>query len=104
MSLKSRLVDTAPQTTTVSYAPNATVVQKGEPGAIVDSGMPYRQVKNSTTYQNALVTPVVKIGVYDGIVSYETMQPMSDGSGSGLLIPEDSPGRWGQLYRAGRIY
>lgn len=46
--------------------------------------------------------PLVRIGIYDGVVSYENQQPLNDPQG--LSIPEDSPGRWGQLYRAGRMY
>lgn len=102
MSLKDRVVAAAPQQTTVSYVPNDTVVQKGEPGAITESGMPFRQVKNKVTYNNAVVTPLVRVGIYDGVISYEATQPITDNMG--LTIPETTPGTWGQLYRAGRIY
>lgn len=53
-------------------------------------------------YGAAKTIPLVRVGIYDGVVSYENQQPLADPQG--LLVPEDSPGRWGQLYRAGRIY
>jgi len=84
--------------TTAVYRPNAVDPRIGQPDA---SGMANNRPPVGA-YGAVTSTPLVQIGIYDGVVTYENQQPLADPSG--LLIPEDKPGRWGQLYRAGRIY
>lgn len=73
----------------------------GEPGAVDVSGMPYPGQHEESTYAMPRVTPLVRIGIYDGVLSYED-GPISDPQG--LTIPQTAPGEWSQLYRAGRLY
>lgn len=85
------------QTTSV-YTPNAVDPRLGQP----DASNPLQSRPAVGAYGAPRQIPLVNIGIYDGVVSYESQQPLADPSG--LLVPENSPGRWGQLYRAGRIY
>lgn len=84
--------------TTAIYSPNAIDPRLGDPDA---SGMANGRPPVAA-YGAVRQTPLVQIGIYDGVVTYESQQPLNDPQG--LMVPEDSPGRWGQLYRAGRIY
>lgn len=87
------------QNTNAVYTPHA-IDPRLEQG--IAAGMPFTRPSEAGNYGAAVTNPLVQIGIHDGVVTYETQQPLNDPAG--LLIPEDSPGRWGQLYRAGRIY
>jgi len=84
--------------TTAVYTPNAIDPRLGQ---VNTSTVPASRPAVAS-YGAVKQIPLVRIGIYDGVVSYENQQPLNDPKG--LLIPEDQPGRWGQLYRAGRIY
>lgn len=55
-----------------------------------------------SSWNSAKVQPLVRIGIYDGYVSYEDDQPLITPDGG--IHMEDRPGQWAQLYRAGRLY
>jgi len=84
--------------TTAVYTPNAIDPRLGQ----LNTSMVPTSRPPVASYGAAKQIPLVRIGIYDGVVSYENQQPLNDPKG--LLIPETQPGRWGQLYRAGRIY
>lgn len=96
--LFDRILKTGRDQTTSTYVPNRTVTSPEPPVEDV-SGMPYPGGKN---YNDVKQTPLTRIGIYDGFVSYESEQPLLDPSG--LIIPERPVGHWAQLYRAGRLY
>jgi hypothetical protein len=73
----------------------------GEPGAVNASGMPYPTQHEESTYAMPRETPLVRIGIYDSVLSYED-GPINDPNG--LTISQTAPGQWAQLYRAGRLY
>lgn len=51
------------------------------------------------------VQPLVRIGIFDGMVSYEDDQPLiTPDGGIHLETPTPGSGQWAQLYRAGRLY
>jgi hypothetical protein len=85
------------------YAPGTdhTSLGLGEPGAVNASGMPYPTQHEESTYKMPRVTPLVRIGIHDGVLSYED-GPIADPAG--LVVPQTAPGQWSQLYRAGRLY
>lgn len=76
----------------------------GEPGAVNASGMPYPDQHNESMYGQPSVTPLVRIGIYDGVLSYEDGPIVDSGAGGPLIMPQTRPGEWAQLYRAGRLY
>lgn len=45
-------------------------------------------------------TPLVRIQIYPGLISYEDLQPLI--APDGAPIAATGPGTWGQLYAAGR--
>lgn len=110
-SLFNRIVHTGRMQTDSTYKGSAgkvyangtdhTSLGLGEPGAIDASGMPYPSQHEEHTYAMPRQIPLVRIGIYDGVVSYDG-GPIGDPAG--LLIMPTAPGEWGQLYRAGRIY
>lgn len=111
MSLWERIVHTGQTQTTSKYTPSPgrayakgtdhTSLGLGEPGAVDASGMPYPDQTIESMYGAPRETPLVRIGLYDGVLSYED-GPIPDPSG--LLVPPTASGQWGQLYRAGRLY
>lgn len=48
------------------------------------------------------VRPLMAVGIYDGLVSYEDEQPLI--TPDGAIHHEGPRGHWAQLYRAGRLY
>lgn len=78
-----------------------TSIGLGEPGAVNASGMPYPVQYTESMYGQPRQTPLARIGIYDGVLSYED-GPIPDPAG--LVIPQTAPGQWAQLYRAGRLY
>lgn len=76
----------------------------GEPGAVNASGMPYPDQTNESTYDQPKITPLVRIGIHDGVLSYEDGPIVDPAAGGPLIIPQTAPGQWAQLYRAGRLY
>ena len=110
MSLRDRIAHIGQTQTTSTYTPSPgpayakgtdhTSLGLGEPGAVNASGMNY-PATDRATYGAARVTPLVRIGIYDGVLSYQD-GPISDPAG--LVIPQTGPGQWAQLYRAGRLY
>lgn len=114
MSLKDRILATGRDKTTSKYVSNPgrayargtdhTSLGLGEPGAVNASGMPYPDQHYESMYGQPRVTPLVRIGIYDGVLSYQD-GPIYDPSGAGdHIIPQTAPGEWAQLYRAGRLY
>lgn len=112
MSLFDRIVANGRSQTNRRYTPNSpalvyangtdhTSLGLGEPGAVNASGMPYPSQTTESTWQQQRETPLVRIGIYDSVLSYED-GPITDPQG--LFIPQTAPGQWGQLYRAGRLY
>lgn len=112
MSLRDRIAHTGQTQTTSVYTPSPgkayakgtdhTSLGLGEPGAVNASGMNYPVTDRA--YGAARVTPLVRIGIYDGVLSYQD-GPIFDPSGAGdHIIPQTGPGQWAQLYRAGRLY
>jgi len=63
---------------------------------------PNPDIGMKTHWNPILMQPQVKIGVYQGMVSYEDQQPLIAPDGG--IHMETSPGAWGNLYRAGRMY
>lgn len=60
----------------------------------------YKYMWNAPTVQ-----PLVRVGIFPGVVSYEDEQPLITPDGG--IIPETpmpGSGQWAQLYRAGRLY
>lgn len=114
-SLFDRIVQTGQTQTNTVHQPakrtgvpaqgsDHTSLGLGEPGAVNASGMPYPDQYNESMYGQPRVTPLVRIGIYDGVLSYED-GPILDPSGAGdHIIPPTGPGQWAQLYRAGRLY
>lgn len=76
----------------------------GEPGAVNASGMPYPVKTYDVMYGSPRQTPLVRIGIYDGVLSYEDGPIPDPGAGGPYIIPQTAPGEWAQLYRAGRLY
>lgn len=113
MSLKDRIVRNGQSNTNTRYMPHLPVYAPGtdhtslglgEPGAVNASGMVYPSKYGDVMYETERVTPLVRIGIYDGVLSYED-GPISDpGAGGPYVIPQTAPGEWAQLYRAGRLY
>lgn len=114
MTLWQRIVHTGRTQTDSTYTPSPgkayakgtdhTSLGLGEPGAINASGMPYPEQHTESTWDQPRITPLVRIGIYDGVLSYED-GPIYDPSGAGdHIIPQTAPGQWAQLYRAGRLY
>jgi hypothetical protein len=109
--LRDRIIGVGVKQTDSKYVPNIgrvystgsdhTSLGLGEPGAINASGMPYPNQNTESTWMQPRETPLVRIGIYDGILSYED-GPIPDPNG--LRIPQSAPGQWAQLYRAGRLY
>lgn len=114
MSLWDRIVHTGRTQTTSSYTPSPgrayakgtdhTSLGLGEPGAINASGMPYPDQSYESMYDQPRITPLVRIGIYDGVLSYEDGPIADPGAGGPYIIPQTAPGQWAQLYRAGRLY
>lgn len=112
MSLRDRILHSGRKQTTSQYVPHKvyaagtdhTSLGLGEPGAVNASGMPYPDQHYESMYGQPRVTPLVRIGIYDSVLSYED-GPISDpGTLGPYVIPETGPGQWSQLYRAGRLY
>lgn len=112
-SLWDRIVHTGRTQTNVTYTPNRvyargtdhTSLGLGEPGAVNASGMAMPSSKaQDARYQVPVVTPLVRIGIYDGVLSYEDGPIVDPAAGGPLIIPQTAPGEWAQLYRAGRLY
>jgi hypothetical protein len=97
-SLSDRIKFGGWQQTTAIYRPNAIDPRLGD----LDVSAWRTNRPQVADYGAPTETPLVRIGIHDGLVSYESQQPLSDPQG--LSVPEDSPGRWAQLYRAGRLY
>lgn len=110
MSLRDRIALNGRDNTNSAYASTPgkayargtdhTSLGLGEPGAVDASGMRY-PTKLTSTYGAPRQTPLVRIGIYDSVLSYED-GPIPDPGGE--IIPQTAPGQWGQLYRAGRLY
>lgn len=111
-NFKDRIVQTGQTQTSTVHLPSKgqgvaaqgsdhTSLGLGEPGAVNASGMPYPNQHNESMYGQPTVTPLVRIGIYDGVLSYED-GPIVDPSGH--IQPSTGPGQWAQLYRAGRLY
>lgn len=108
-NLRDRIAHTGQTQTTSVYTPSPgrayakgtdhTSLGLGEPGAVNASGMNYPVTERA--YGAARVTPLIRIGIYDGVLSYQD-GPIADPAG--LVIPQTGPGQWAQLYRAGRLY
>jgi len=109
MSLRDRIIHSGQNHTSSTYTPNRvyapgtdhTSLGLGEPGAVNASGMPYPNQQYESMYFAARQTPLVRIGIYDSVLSYED-GPINDPQG--LSMPQTGPGQWAQLYRAGRLY
>ncbi len=56
-----------------------------------------RQVAN---YANITEVPLMRIGIYPGIITYEDTYPLI--AEDGAPIAATGKGTWGQLYRVGR--
>ena len=54
------------------------------------------------SYGAVTMHPLVRIGIYPGVVSYEDDQPLIAPDGG--ILPEGPKDNWSQLYRAGRLY
>ena len=111
-SLFDRIVGVGQEQTDSRFTPNTprqvyakgtdhTSLGLGEPGAVNASGMPFPDQNTESTWQQPRQTPLIRIGIYDSVLSYED-GPIGDPNG--LLIPQTAPGQWAQLYRAGRLY
>lgn len=97
--LKDRILWGGWQQTTSVYKPHALEFPwRGENASAWSRNRPAEAGHASAATQ----IPLMRVGIYDGVVSYESQQPLIDPMG--LTIPENPRGRWGQLYRAGRIY
>lgn len=63
---------------------------------------PNPDIAYKTQWNPITVQPLVRIAIYQGRVSYEDQQPLIAPDGG--IHMETSPGAWGNLYRAGRLY
>lgn len=64
--------------------------------------LPITDLRVKGIYNAPEVTPLVRIGIYPGVVSYEEQQPLLTPDGG--IVPENPKGQWSQLYAAGRLY
>lgn len=53
------------------------------------------------TNNAATQIPLIHIGIYPGVISYQELYPLV--AADGAPIPATAPGAWGQLYAAGRM-
>lgn len=111
-TLRDRIVHTGQTKTNLVHNPakvvhpegtDHTSLGLGEPGAVNASGMPYPNQYNESMYGQPKVTPLVRIQIFDGVLSYED-GPIVDPGPNAAVIPQTKPGEWAQLYRAGRLY
>lgn len=60
----------------------------------------YPDKREVAQYGHITQVPLMRIGIYPGVISYEDMDPLT--APDGALIAATGRGQWGQLYRAGK--
>lgn len=69
---------------------------------LTQSYVSHGQLRVVGIYNTPSETPLTRIRVYPGIISYEDLQPLI--SADGAPIAATGKGTWGQLWAAGRGY
>lgn len=78
------------------------IIWGGQQKSTGEAVSPNPDVAYKTQWNPVNVRPVMRVGIYPGIVSYEDQQPLI--TPDGAVHMETAPGQWGHLYRAGRLY
>lgn len=65
------------------------------------AGPSYPNLRHIATYGTVEEIPLVRIGIYPGVITYEDTYPLIPPDGAPIMAT--GKGTWGQLYRVGRF-